>query len=58
VSASDSCGTPHALGVEGGLLSLLNAREGPNAVPEIISSQRYSIRTMHNELAYIQIVCS
>jgi hypothetical protein len=61
VSAPASCGTPHAVGVEGGLLSLLYDHGDSNPVAEIIRSRVNSLRTVRSGeatyLAYLSITC-
>ena len=69
VSAPASCGTPHALGVEGGLLSLRYDPGDSNPVAQIINSRMYALRTVRTDggaylayvptayLAYVPTVC-
>jgi hypothetical protein len=55
---------PHALGIEGGLLSLLNARAStnPDPVAKIVSNEDYSLQIVSNGqtayVAYMQTGCS
>jgi hypothetical protein len=61
VDASAKCQTPHALGLEGGALSLLFARERPTAVADMIKSGMYTFSTIHagaaTYVAYIPSRC-
>ena len=57
IGVAAGCETPHALGVEGGLLSLRYDPGDSNPVAEIINSRLYSLRTVRTDggayLAYV-----